>query len=114
MGLFQRKNKEYTFDQIMTILTKKGNEHYRVESTKSGKYLLKSDETVLKQVPDVETPFRAKRRNLMSQIAVDEECRKRTDSISQNHGSRKEERPRYNDYQSTKDYQKKYGDYGRW
>lgn len=114
MGLFQRREKEYTFDQIMAILKKKGIDEYRVESTRLGKYVLRLDETVLKQVPDVETPFRAKRENLMSQIAVDEECRRRTNSISQNHGSRQEGRPRYNDYQATKNYQKKYGDYGRW
>ena len=113
MGLFRKKEKEYTFDQIMEILTKKGNEPYRVESTNSGKYLLKLDETVLKQVPDVETPFRAKREKMMSQIVVDEECRRRTDSISQKHGSRQEGKPIYNNYQATRDYQKKYGDYGR-
>ena len=109
MGLFSNKDKEYTFDQIMTILKRKGIDNYRVEPTRSGKYVLKLDEAVLKQVPDVETPFRAKRKNLMSQIAVNDECRRRTDGIGQNHGSRQ-----YNNYQSTKYYQKKYGEYSRW
>ena len=117
MTLFKRKEKVYSLAEAMKKLQdEEFKNHIAVPTNPDDilhtKYWLRLDENLLKQVP--ETPFKEKRRKMMKEIGVSEDCRKRTDNISQNYASRQGEKPRYNDYQSAKDYQKKYGDYGRW
>ena len=119
MGLFNRKEKVYSLAEAMKKLQQKGFENHIAVPTNPDdifhtKYCLRLDENLLKQVPRVETPFQEKRRKMMEEIGVDEDCRKRTDNISKNYDSRQGGTRRYNDYQSSKNYQKKYGDYGRW
>ncbi len=119
MGLFRKKEKEYTFDQAIKMLKEEGFENHiaiptNPEDMLHTKYWLRLDEKVLKETPYVETPFQEKRRKMMEEIGVDEECKKRTEDISRSHSSKPGKVIRYNDYQSARNYQKKYGEYSRW
>ena len=119
MGLFKRTEKAYSLAEAMKKLQNEEFKNYIAVPTNPEdifhtKYWLRLDERLLKQVPYVKTPFQEKRRKMMEEIGVNEECKRRTDNISKNYNSRQDRRFRYNDYQSSKDYQQKYGEYGRW
>ena len=115
MALFKRKEKAYSLAEAMKKLQdEEFRNHIAVptnpEDILHTKYWLRLDENLLKQVPYVETPFQEKRRKMMEEIAVDEDCRKRTEDVSRSHSTKPGRViPSYNNYQSAKNYQKKYG-----
>lgn len=86
MGLFRKKEKEYTLNEAIKMLQEEGFENYIAIPTKpedilNTKYKLKLDEKLLKQVPHVETPFQENRRKMLEEIGVDEKCKQRMNHI---------------------------------
>lgn len=119
MGLFKRKEKVYSLAEAMKKLQDEEFKNHIAVPTHPDdilhtKYWLRLDESLLKQVPNVETPFREKRRKMMEEIGVDEECKKRTENVSRSH-SIKPSRvvPSYYNWQSAKKYNQgnRYGQY---
>ena len=122
MALFKRKEKAYSLAEAMKKLQdEEFRNHIAVptnpEDILHTKYWLRLDENLLKQVPYVETPFQEKRRKMMEEIAVDEDCRKRTEDVSRSHSTRPgrvvPSAPSYNNWQSAKKYNQgnQYGQY---
>ena len=119
MGLFNRKEKEYSLAEAMRKLQDEEFKNYIAVPTNPDdilhtKYWLRLDENLLKEVPYVETPFQEKRRKMMKEIGVDEECKKRTENVSRSHSTRPGRVvPSYNNWQGAKKYNQgnQYGQY---
>ena len=119
MGLFNRKEKAYSLAEAMRKLQDEEFKNYIAVPTNPDdilhtKYWLRLDENLLKEVPYVETPFQEKRRKMMKEIGVDEECKKRTEYVSRSHSTRPGRVvPSYNNWQGAKKYNQgnQYGQY---
>ena len=101
------EERQYTLGEAMKILKKEGYELYMpvpIEPENAyTKYWIRKDESLVQEFPHVniqETPFQEKRKKMMQEINYD---------ISKSHSTKPGRVTKYNDYQSAKNYQKKYG-----
>lgn len=119
MGLFKRNEKVYSLAEAMKKLQDEEFKNHIAVPTHPDdilhtKYWLRPDENLLKQVPNVETTFQEKRRKMMEEIDVDEECRKRTENVGRSHSTKSGRVvPSYNNWQDAKKYNQRnrYGQY---
>ena len=128
MGLFKhwRKEKEYTLAEAMEMLKKKEYFNYIPVPTRPGSlnttYWLREedrDEKARKQVgvtssiletkQKSSSAFEQRRDNFMSEVNGNGEYRNIPYDISRSHSTKPGRVVRYNDYQSARKYQKKYG-----
>ena len=123
MGLFKRwrKEKEYTLAEAMEMLKKKEYFNHIPVPTRPGSlnttYWLREEESI-QQVgvtnPILETKqkssvFEQKRDRFMSEVKGNGEYRNIPYDISRSYSTKPGRVVRYNDYQSSRSYQKKYG-----
>ena len=108
---FGTEEKQYTLGDAMRILKKEGNELYMPVPVEPGnpytKYWIRKDESLIKDFPHVEinksikeSPFQEKRARMMEEINY---------NVNNSHSTRPGRVTKYNDYQSARNYQKKYG-----
>ena len=122
MGLFKhwRKEKEYTFAEVMELLKKDEYIDYIPVPTYSGtKYWLRKEESrqqigvtnpILKTEQESSSVFEQRRDSFMSEVNGDGEYKNIPYDISRSHSTKPGRViPSYNNYQSAKNYQKKYG-----
>lgn len=126
MGLFRRKEKEYTLAEAMEMLKKKEYFNYIPVPTRPGSlnttYWLREedrDEKARKQVgvtssiletkQKSSSAFEQRRDNFMSEVNGNGEYRNIPYDIGRSHSTKPGRVVRYNDYQSARKYQKKYG-----
>lgn len=129
MGLFRRKEKEYTLRQILNLMQQdtEGKYHdYIPVPTRPGSpnttYWLREedrDEKARKQVgvtssiletkQKSSSAFEQRRDNFMSEVNGNGEYRNIPYDIGRSHSTKPGRVVRYNDYQSARKYQKKYG-----
>ena len=126
MGLFKRwrKEKEYTFAEVIELLKKDEYIDYIPVLTYSGtKYCLRKEERkeksrqqigvtnpILKTEQKSSSVFEQKRDSFMSEVNGDGEYKNIPYDISRSHSTKPGRViPSYNNYQSAKNYQKKYG-----
>ena len=126
MGLFKRwrKEKEYTFEEVMKLLKKDEYIDYIPVPTYSGtKYWLRKEERkeksrqqigvtnpILKTEQESSSVFEQRRDSFMSEVNGDGEYKNIPYDISRSHSTKPGRViPSYNNYQSAKNYQKKYG-----
>ena len=126
MGLFKhwRKEKEYTFAEVMELLKKDEYIDYIPVPTYSGtKYWLRKEERkeksrqqigvtnpILKTEQESSSVFEQRRDSFMSEVNGDGEYKNIPYDISRSHSTKPGRViPSYNNYQSAKNYQKKYG-----
>ena len=110
MGLFRRKEKQYTLGEAMKIIAKPGNESLTPVAIHPGNpntnYWIREEEQVLRQMhiknPTLRTKTISEKKNeFLSEINGNGQFR----GISAN----SENIVNYNNYQSARNYQKKYG-----
>ena len=129
MGLFRRKEKEYTLRQILNLMQQdtEGKYHdYIPVPTRPGSlsttYWLREedrDEKARKQVgvtssiletkQKSSSAFEQRRDNFMSEVNGNGEYRNIPYDIGRSHSTKPGRVVRYNDYQSARKYQEKYG-----
>ena len=122
MGLFKhwRKEKEYTFAEVMELLKKDEYIDYIPVPTYSGtKYWLRKEESrqqigvtnpILKTEQESSSVFEQRRDSFMSEVNGDGEYKNIPYDISRSHSTKPGRViPSYNNYQSAKNYKKKYG-----
>ena len=125
MGLFRRKEKEYTLRQILNLMQQdpEGKYHdYIPVPTRPGSpnttYWLREEkgrQQIEVKNPILETKqksssvFEQKRDRFMSEVNGDVEYRNIPYDISRSHSTKPGRVVKYNDYQSARKYQKKYG-----
>lgn len=107
MGFFRKKEKQYTLAEAMRILQRKGYESYMpcpVEpENPNTKYWLRDEEKSFTKINN--SPFQERRKKLINEIGVNTVPQVIDRSYRNYMGST----VKYNDYQSAKNYQKKYG-----
>ena len=129
MGLFRRKEKEYTLGQILNLMQQdtEGKYHDYIPvptrpGSKNTTYWFRKEEREEKSReqmgvtnPILETrqksssAFEQKRDRFMSEVNGDGEYRNIPYDISRSHSTKPGRVVKYNDYQSARSYQKKYG-----
>ncbi len=127
MGLFRRKEKQYTLSEAMKILAKEGYESYMPVPVNPGdsntKYWIKEEETVKQQMGVTnailktkgEAPtFTQKRNRFMNEVNGDGAYRKLSHDIHESNSSKQGRVvSSYNNWQSAKKYNQgnRYGQY---
>lgn len=126
MGLFRRKEKEYTLAEAMKMLKKKEYFNYIPVPTRPGSpnttYWLREEDreekarqqvgitsSILETKQESSSAFEQKRDRFMSEVNGDGEYRNIPYDISRSHSTKPGRVVKYNDYQSARKYQKKYG-----
>ncbi len=124
MGLFKRKNKEYTLGEALKIIAKEGNEslipvaihpgnprtNYWIREEEYGKKQKSTTNSILK-TQAITTEFDKKRENFISEVSGNGEYQNMPHDIHTSNSTKPGRVTRYNDYQSARNYQKKYGQY---
>ena len=123
MGFFRKKEKQYTLREAMEMLQKEEYAFHMPVPTHPGnpntKYWLREENTVRKELiktnPILATrreasPFERKRKEFMNEVSDNGNFKTLSHDIHES-SSTKPGRvvPTYNNYQSAKNYQKKYG-----
>ena len=129
MGLFRRKEKEYTLRQILNLMQQdtEGKYHdYIPVPTRPGSpnttYWLREEKreekagqqvgitsSILETKQKSSSVFEQKRDRFMSEVNGDGEYRNIPYDISRSYSTKPGRVVKYNDYQSARNYQKKYG-----
>ena len=126
MGLFRRwrSKKEYTLAEAIKLLQREEYSDYMPVPTSSGTYWLMKQEreeksrqqqigvtnAILKTEQKSSSVFEQKRDSFMSEVNGDGEYKNIPYDISRSHSTKPGRViPSYNNYQSAKNYQKKYG-----
>ena len=129
MGLFRRKEKEYTLRQILNLMQQdtEGKYHdYIPVPTRPGNlkttYWLREEDreekarqqvgitsSILETKQESSSAFEQRRDKFMSEVNGDGEYRNIPYDISRSHSTKPGRVVKYNDYQSARNYQKKYG-----
>ena len=124
MGLFRKREKEYTIGQILNLMqhdkegkyknynaiqTRPGSSTYwwREEKREEGRQQIGVTNPILETKQ--KSVFGQKRDKFMSEVNGDGEYRNIPYDISRSHSTKPGRVVRYNDYQSARNYQKKYG-----
>ena len=112
MGFFRKKEKEYTLAEAMRILQRKGYESYMPCPVEPGnpytKYWLRNEEKTVEESSYTKishSPFQERRKRLMNEINVNTVPQ----AINRSYRNYTERAVKYNDYQSARNYQRKYG-----
>ena len=129
MGLFRRKEKEYTLGQILNLMQQdtEGKYHDYIPvptrpGSKNTTYSFRKEEReeksreqmgvtnpILETKQKSSSAFEQKRDRFMSEVNGDGEYRNIPYDISRSHSTKPGRVVRYNDYQSARKYQKRYG-----
>ena len=129
MGLFRRKEKEYTLGQILNLMQQdtEGKYHDYIPvptrpGSKNTTYWFRKEEReeksreqmgvtnpILETRQNSSSAFEQKRDRFMSEVNGDGEYRNIPYDISRSHSTKPGRVVKYNDYQSARSYQKKYG-----
>ena len=129
MGLFRRKEKEYTLGQILNLMQQdtEGKYHDYIPvptrpGSKNTTYWFRKEEReqkgreqmgvanpILETKQKSSSAFEQKRDRFMSEVKGNGEYRNIPYDISRSHSTKPGRVVRYNDYQSARKYQEKYG-----
>lgn len=118
--LFKGKRKEYTLGEALKIITKEGNEslmpvaihpenprtNYWIRKEEDGK---KQNRTTNSQA--ITTEFDEKREDFISEVSGNGKYQNMPHDIHTSNSTKPGRDTRYNDYQSARNYPKKYGQY---
>ena len=129
MGLFRRKEKEYTLGQILNLMQQETEGKYhdyipvptrpgsknttywfrKEEREEKGREQMGVANPILETKQKSSSAFEQKRDRFMSEVKGNGEYRNIPYDISRSHSTKPGRVVRYNDYQSARKYQEKYG-----